>query len=49
MLTGALLPMLAQLRSSELSLQFQGADAIRKLADNNQQGRDAVVSADAVQ
>lgn len=45
MLTGALLPILAQLRSSELSLQVQGAAAIRKLADDNQQGRDAVVSA----
>ena len=44
MLAGAVLSILA-LRSSKLSLQIQGAAAVRKLAEDNRQGTDAVVSA----
>ena len=44
MLTGAVLSILVQLRSSKLSLQIQGAAAVEKLAGGNQQGRDAIVS-----
>ena len=43
-LAGAVLSILAQLRSSELSLQIQGAAAVEKLAEGNQPGRDAIVA-----
>ena len=44
-LTGAVLPILAQLRSLEHSVQSQGAADVTKLAESNEQGKDAVVSA----
>ncbi len=44
-LTGALLPIIAQLRSLEHSVQSQGAADVTKLAESNEQGMDAIVSA----